>query len=60
MVHARRSIDKEDMLLFRDLIGGRFHLRRRFLHVIEIGVLRCLDEGENRALVFFRREFLRR
>ena len=59
LTDARRAIDEEDVILLGDRIGGRLNLPCRVFHIVEIGILRRLDQGEDRALIFLGRELLR-
>ena len=58
LVHIAHSVDGEDVLLFRHGAVDAVKLLGRVFQIIEIGVLRCLHQGEQDALVFLRREFL--
>ena len=56
-MHVAHAVNGEDVLLFRDAAEHVVELLGRVLEIIEIGVLRRLHQGEENALVLFRREF---
>ena len=55
-MHVAHAVDGEDMLLLGDRAVGLIEPLGRVLEIIEIGVLRRLDQGEEDALIFLRRK----
>ena len=55
-MHVAHAVDGEDVLLLGDRAVGLIESLGRVLEIIEIGVLRRLDQGEEDTLVFLGRE----
>ena len=55
-MHVAHAVDGEDVVLLRHGAEHLVELVRRFLEIVEIGVLRCLHQREEDALVLLRRE----
>ncbi len=56
LVHVAHAVDGEDVVLLRHGLEHLAELGRRLLQVVEVGGLRRLDDVEQDALVFLRRQ----